>query len=379
MIPDKEYIEQLMLEKLLEHISEEDDEQLQQLMEHDTRLKEVFIHLQQKLSHPAAQQYLQTLDENILWRQKQSLFLENSHQYPRKQWWYRAAALLLLLAGSSSIYLLLLRAPAPALVKAKPAAPGIILQLASGEKINLSDTGPSTLLNRGTVQLHLSDKSLQYEAGTDTATTMNRLQVPAGKDYKLTLSDSTEIWLNAKSEISFPSSFKGKMREVFVSGEAFFTVKKDINHPFVVHAGPLSVNVLGTSFNINTYDKSNTKISLASGKVALSSPHNKQMVQLSPGYEALYNGSFSIDEFNQRNTLAWMEGKYYFKNAGFKEIADVINRWFDVMVTIDNAAIEKTTITGILSKQDGLTEFLDNLSATTGIKYQLTQSTLHIR
>ncbi|GAA3936696.1 DUF4974 domain-containing protein [Chitinophaga oryziterrae] len=375
MISDKQHIDQLMLEKLSGYISGEDDQELRQLMEDDQELKRVYTDLQQQLAHPEAKQYLNELDEDILWQKRQHLFppkRSNRHLL------YKVAAGLLILIGSGFLYILFPREHKQMSIVAKQ-SPGITLQLANGQKINLSDSSQSPVLSVGTIQMHLSPKSLQYEAtGTSQAAAMNILHVPAGKDYKLTLTDGTEVWLNSMSEISFPLSFNGSTREVSVSGEAYFSVKKDIDHPFIVHTGEVSINVLGTAFNVNTYSNANTKIALSSGKVSLKSNAGKQ-IQLRPGYEATCDNDFSVDEFNPKNTLAWMEGKYYFKKATLKDIAIVITRWFDIPVVFDDATTENITVTGILTKKDGLTEFMDNLSQTTSIRYQLSDRVLHIR
>jgi ferric-dicitrate binding protein FerR (iron transport regulator) len=379
MISDKQHIDQLMLEKLSGYISGEDDQELQQLMEDDQELKQVFTGLQQKLAHPEAKRYLDQLDENILWQKKQHLF----HRRRNKQWLYKVAAGLLILMGSGFLYFLFSgehKQMPIAKANHTTQSTGITLQLANGQKIDLSDSSQSPVLSVGTMQMHLSPKSLQYEA-TDTskAAAMNILRVPAGKDYKLTLTDGTEVWLNSMSEISFPLSFNGGTREVSVSGEAYFSVKKDINHPFIVHTGQVSINVLGTAFNVNTYSNNNTKIALSSGKVSLKSNAGNQQIQLRPGYEATCDNDFSVDEFNPKNTLAWMEGKYYFKKATLKDIAIVITRWFDIPVIFDDATIQNMTITGVLTKRDGLSEFMDNLSQTTNIRYQLSDRALHVR
>lgn len=375
MISDKQHIDQLMLEKLSGYISGENDQELRQLMEDDQELKRVYTDLQQQLAHPEAKQYLNELDEDILWQKRQHLFppkRSNRHLL------YKVAAGLLILIGSGFLYILFPREHKQKSIVAKQ-SPGITLQLANGQKINLSDSSQSPVLSVGTIQMHLSPKSLQYEAtGTSQAAAMNILRVPAGKDYKLTLTDGTEVWLNSMSEISFPLSFNGSTREVSVSGEAYFSVKKDIDHPFIVHTGEVSINVLGTAFNVNTYNNTNTKIALSSGKVSLKSNAGKQ-IQLRPGYEATCDNDFSVDEFNPKNTLAWMEGKYYFKNTTLKDIATVITRWFDIPVIFDDATTENITVTGLLTKKDGLTEFMDNLSQTTSIRYQLSDRSLHIR
>ncbi len=385
MTSDKQHIDQLMLEKLTGNISEEDDHALQQLMAADPALKDTFTRLQHQLNDPAAREYLFQLDESQLWEERKHLFKKSNTGNMKVL--YRVAAGLLLLLGSAAYLFFFFSGEQPqspvAGIKHPAQDNSIILQMPNGQTVNLSDTTQSSLLSIGSAQMRVSPRSLQYEgANADAPTAMNLLQVPAGKDYKLTLPDSTEIWLNAMSEIRFPVSFNGRTREVFVNGEAYFSVHKDINRPFIVHTGQFSVNVLGTAFNINTYSSNSPRLSLSSGKVSLKSKTGNQSVQLSPGYEAIYSSQqgngFRVDEFNARNTLAWLEGKYYFRNTTLKEIAIVIKRLFDVTVQFNTPDAEGITVSGVLTKKDGLPEFMDNLSKTAEIKYQLTGSVLQI-
>ncbi|WP_343691282.1 FecR domain-containing protein [Chitinophaga sp.] len=361
MIPQ---IEQLMLEKLSGCISEEDDVHLNLVMEQHPELKTVFEELEQRMKEPVAQQYLVHLDEEALWRQHKHKFTKRSSG----RWMYAAAASVLLLAGSSIYFL-----QKPARIAQATVPTGIVLQLANGQQIDLSDTTKAGVLKVGTTEIHLSSKSAKYDAANASADmAINVLRVPAGKDYKLELADGTEVWMNAKSEIRFPMTFNGKTREVTVSGEAYFSIKQDPSHPFIVHAGDVSVDVLGTAFNVNTYTSASPRVALASGRVALKSNNSEQVVQLSPGYEAVYNQqTFSVDAFDRRNTLGWMEGKYYFRNATLKDIGEVINRWFDIEVVFENKSAERVDITGILTKQEGVADFLDNLQKTTGVRYEL--------
>ncbi|MEC5146835.1 FecR domain-containing protein [Chitinophaga sp. 212800010-3] len=385
MISDKQHIEQLMLEKLSGCISPGDEQILQQIIEVHPELQQQYTQLEQQLAIQDAQQYLHTLDEHSLWEQRKHHFEENKQQPGNRRLWYSIAAGLLLLAGSGILFMQLSirqRQEAVALPP-PPKAQGVTLQLANGHKMDLSDTNRLAVLNAGNAQIHISGNSLQYKAGeADTSPAMNILHVPAGKDYKLILPDGSTVWLNSMSEISFPAAFKNNNRTVLISGEAYFSIRNDVNRPFIVRAGKVSVNVLGTTFNVNTYSGS-PKVSLASGKVALRSDAGNHEVFLNPGFEACYDlrrqNGFSINEFDAGNTLAWMEGKYYFKNASLKDIAVVIRRWFDVTVVFDNADAEKYSVAGVLSKNDGLEDFIDNLSKTTPLNFLLTGQVLHVR
>ncbi|MFR5660398.1 MAG: FecR family protein, partial [Butyricimonas faecihominis] len=104
----------------------------------------------------------------------------------------------------------------------------------------------------------------------DTAEVMNTVQTLTGMEYMLTLSDGTRVFLNAETKLKFPTKFRKEERVVVLEGEAYFEVRKDATHPFIVKANDVDVKVLGTSFNLRSYsDENSIATTLVSGKVAV--------------------------------------------------------------------------------------------------------------
>ena len=158
------------------------------------------------------------------------------------------------------------------------------LVLPDGKTFELSKDGDAETIALDNATIKTDNSTLQYNSAD---TMQNTLWVPAGESYKIVLSDGTEVWLNAATRLRFPSRFYGKQREVYVEGEAYFKVAKDAAHPFIVHTTLTQVQVLGTSFNINTYEAGNVKTALVEGKVLTKSNDGKSM-ELTPGYAANY-------------------------------------------------------------------------------------------
>ena len=79
------------------------------------------------------------------------------------------------------------------------------------------------------------------------------LRVPKGAEYKLTLNDGTVVWLNSESELRYPTSFVGEKREVFLTGEGYFSVAYDEKQPFIVVSSDIYTKVYGTEFNVRSY------------------------------------------------------------------------------------------------------------------------------
>ncbi len=129
---------------------------------------------------------------------------------------------------------------------------------------------------------------------------IHRLKVfPRGETFKVVLSEGTEVFLNSDSRLAYPTIFKGKERVVSLEGEAYFKVTKDAKkHPFIVKSGNLQVRVLGTEFNVRSYSPTDVRVTLITGKVAVSDTCGVHSVEMMPGQSAQLssNGTFAVKE-----------------------------------------------------------------------------------
>ncbi len=252
----------------------------------------------------------------------------------------------------------------------------IQLQLPGGQTVNLSDTSGQQM-QVGQFSLQNNHKKLHY---TSTAVTPHliTLNIPAGKDYTIVLSDGTEVMMNAASTLQFPSAFTGNTREVTIRGEAFLKVAQQAGKSFVVHLPGNTVQVLGTSFNVNTYDSSRVKIALVSGKVKVRGA--KDSVVLKPGFEAASGvRGVQIAPFDADEVLSWQKGIYEFYNVPFSAAAGVISRWYGIELVIDDPAINNRPFTGTIDRNKPVKTFLDNMRATNGLSYYLQGETIHVK
>lgn len=165
--------------------------------------------------------------------------------------------------------------------------------------------------------------------------------VPKGERAKITLPDGSEVELNADSKITYPSKFTGSVRELRLTGEAFFRVQRDSLRPFHVISENLAITVLGTSFNMQCYpDKNQTKVALVSGKVRLdriSDPVNKQVLGetlvLTPSEMGVFDKhdlSLEKTKYDMDEETGWRQGIVVFRNADFNEIADRFNKLYNI-------------------------------------------------
>lgn len=159
---------------------------------------------------------------------------------------------------------------------------------------------------------------------------------------KILLPDSTLIWLNANSSLMVEAGFGEHNRQVRLEGEAFFEVGKDAAHPFMISTGEVHVKVLGTSFNIQSYDNlSELKVEVSSGKVQVSDDHSPLAV-LTPGQGLTYNrGSkqFKVDSASTQRFNSWTDGNVVLEKASFEYLCQVIYNLYGTTVSSDNKQV----------------------------------------
>jgi ferric-dicitrate binding protein FerR (iron transport regulator) len=215
-----------------------------------------------------------------------------------------------------------------------PGSNKAILTLQDGSKIVLNDVKDGTLAQQGNTKVvKLATGQLVYDkTGTgSTKVLYNTMTTPRGGQYKLTLPDGTEVWLNAASSITYPTAFVGNERDVSITGEAYFEVAKDKSKPFHVKSGNQTIEVLGTHFNVMAYaDEDAIKTTLLEGSVKITENNEAQI--LKPGEQAAVdkNGGLKISVVDVDDALAWKNGYFKFNRVNIKYIMRQLARWYDV-------------------------------------------------
>ena len=164
-------------------------------------------------------------------------------------------------------------------------------------------------------------------------TTYTELYVPKGEDARIFFQDGTEVYLNADTRIRYPERFGWLRREVWLDGEAYFNVKENKRRPFEVHSQNTTVEVLGTSFNVNSYRESDKiRVTLDEGIVAFRTRHNGYT--LSPGQQAEYDkitGQLVVTNLMHPSNLSlWKSNVLYFYDSPLAEVISVLERKYNV-------------------------------------------------
>jgi transmembrane sensor len=278
---------------------------------------------------------------------------------------YSVAAVLILLGVGGWYFLLNEKKMSVPAIAAAPVLDKTITFTTGNETVRLD--GKQNTYSTTVAQVTSADGSISFVAkdGSDALTT---LSIPQGVDRRITLSDSTKVWVNASTKLSFPLRFSGNTREVTLDGEAYFEVTHDKTKPFIVHTDGMNIQVLGTSFNVHAYKGEKMQTSLVEGKVEATTA--KEKILLEPGKAAaIENGALIQKDFEESIVLAWMKGSYFFGNETIRDIAPTVDRWFGYKLTWNDEAIASIRFTGALEKSQNIEAFAQRLAASANLKY----------
>jgi transmembrane sensor len=257
------------------------------------------------------------------------------------------------------------------------------LTLGNGSVITL---GKGKAYAGGNVKSNGDELVYDSKSNAKSEITSNFLTIPRGGQFFVQLSDSTKVWLNSESQLKYPVAFvDGETRQVeLLYGEAYFEVSPSTKHKgsrFKVRTQMQNVEVIGTEFNIKAYkDEANIYTTLVKGKVAISNASTKQV--LAPNQQSnlnLINNNINIKAVHVYNEIAWKNGVFSFKDLPLKEIMKVLSRWYNIEVQFVHPKLENIQFTGVLDKNQEITEILSIINQTNNINYEIKNNTIIIR
>jgi len=280
--------------------------------------------------------------------------------------WKRvAAAAIIIMLGAGSYFLLfnnknekqeIAKATPPAEIINAPKSTKAVITLADGRKVSLDSLTSGSLAKEGTVNvIKTSDGKIVYD-GTSSSIQYNTLYNPRGsKVVSLTLNDGTTVWLNTESSLRYPVSFSGEERAVEITGEAYFEVAKVPGKKFVVTGNGVSTEVMGTHFNVNTYnDESSVKVTLLEGAVKVSKDGSVGL--LKPGQQAQVSSAVKVvNGIDLEAVMAWKNGFFYFNNTSLQDLMKQLARWYDVEV-VYTGNVSAREFGGEISRESTLQE-----------------------
>jgi len=205
------------------------------------------------------------------------------------------------------------------------------------------------------------------------------LSTPPGVKSRFFLPDSSEVWLNSSSSVTYPVVFSGSTRMIKVTGEAFLDVRENEDQPFVVDLGKINVKVLGTQFDVvNFENEQQTDVILVSGSISLvqgTGREEKIMASLRPGDMAVFgtqNNTLEIKSVKTEKYTAWTEGKLIFREDPMDEVVRKLNRWFNVNIEVADPGIYEYIYTATF-RDESIDQILELLTISAPIRYQVIQ------
>ena len=261
----------------------------------------------------------------------------------------------------------------------------VCLVLSTGEVVDISNVEQDEVkLDKGT-KLY-SGNRLEYvrpDSLHKKELEFNQLIIPKGTFYHLVLSDGTKVWLNADSKMKYPVSFGKDKREVSLHGEGYFEVAKDSTRPFIVSTEKMDVKVLGTTFDVNTYeDEGKSFVVLVEGLVEVSAGKGESRI-ITPGHMAEVNmydtqAKIQISKCDAEHYIAWKNGNFSFRNASLTEILKRESRYYDVPVIRDQV-FEEEYYTGDVSSDVSLESLLAVIESSTSVSFKVERKIVYVQ
>ncbi|MEC5145344.1 FecR domain-containing protein [Chitinophaga sp. 212800010-3] len=260
----------------------------------------------------------------------------------------------------------------------KPGGNRATLTLSNGQQIVLKEAQKGKLAEDASVDINkAADGELVYDRPKQQGSAqpvLNILSTPRGGQYHLTLSDGTQVWLNAASSITYPVAFKGQERSVTVSGEVYFEVAHQEEQPFKVHTGRQEITVLGTHFNVKAYpDDPDISTTLLAGSVRVTNTATGTTGVLKPGQQIRMmnaGGPMDISLVHAEDIISWKNGYFLFDNQNIRSVMKVISRWYDVDIEYKDI-LGNERFGGTFSRTSNMQEILANLERIGHVHFQL--------
>lgn len=362
-------------------ITPDQEQELFQLVSDGAVEKEVVEHIRNLVNQstiPDHQVNWEALYLRILESRSQTAVVEMRRPV-KTRWIAGAAAAILVIAAAIAVFRKLhsdvekRNEQANALQKLSDSSQ-VVLTLSDGRRIILDSIVSDKINDAGAATvIHLGNGTLDYDAKNTAdidADVYNTIAVPRGKQYQLLLPDGTHVWLNAASTLRYPLAFRGNTREVFLSGEAYFSVKASAAKPFFVNTPDVKVQALGTSFNVMAYSDENvTAATLFDGSVKVKAADS---AMIKPGEMAsvISGGPVKTTVADTALVASWRYGEFKFDGLIIEDIMRQLTRWYNIEVSY-NAGRSHSRFYGLFPRNWEVSEILDALELTGNVKFEI--------
>jgi len=267
------------------------------------------------------------------------------------------------------------------LAEIKPGRDRATLRLNDGSVYDLDSLQLGQSIDLDEVKIKKSeDGQLTYSVlqSSPKRAMVSTISTPRGGQYKVLLPDGSVAWLNAASELTFPSVFNEKSRSVELRGEAYFEVKHNRAKPFRVITPTEEIEVLGTHFNVKAYDDEGlSNVALLEGSVRVSVNPGSSKI-LKPGQQSVTkSGKMRVEDVDVSEAIAWKNGEFMFQNESLVSAMQKIARWYGVEIDLE-PGLEDRSIWGSVSKYENIKEVLSIVEMASGAKFKIEERRVYV-
>lgn len=261
-----------------------------------------------------------------------------------------------------------------------PGTRGGEVTLSNGNTLNIAEGSAP----EGAIKYFIIDsKGINYQTPANKPQIKeikNTLRTLHGMECRVTLSDGTEVHLNAESKLTYPVCFSNKNRVVEIQGEAYFDVAPDKEHPFIVKTPYISVQVTGTSFNVRAYaDEPTESTTLISGGVKVIS--DKEEFELTPNQHFVYDKASkdgSVSDVNTELYTSWQSGSFIFMNVPMENVMSYLSKWYGFNYSFSDESSKQVKIGAYLNRYENMNPILNMIRELNLVEIKQKDGILHI-
>lgn len=303
----------------------------------------------------------------------------------QRQIYFTVAASIAILAVTAAVFLFIPKKANQPLAQSsiQPVKPQATLVLSTGEKINLNQAHLPILEQDGSTVNIDTLSGLRYDTAAPQTSQLiyNKIIVPRGGEYVLTLADGTQIWLDAESTLEYPVQFNTTERRVKLQGKAYFSVTRDTTKPFLVEVDKFSIRVHGTEFNVNAHDAQRIETVLVNGSIGFKANTESHEQLLQPNQLAMVNsltGQSEIRDVNILPHVAWKNRNIVFANERLDNIMEEIARWYDIHVFFQNEELKALRFDCNMPRYSDIRELFFFMEQTSDARFSVKDRTVII-
>ena len=377
-------VSRLIVKDLQGCISPEEKVMLDKWLEESSENREIYHRVQGRVNREERQRIIRKLNKRAAWERVDRNTKKYRHPILRRCMKYAATIVLPLFMVGVGFYLIRDKEeihPVAEMVKISPGVTKAELILADGHKVVLGTETIDSLVSEEGVNIVKDGNGVSYLGNKEEGDlAYNIMRVPRGGEFKVRLQDGTLVYMNSETELKYPVRFVGKERRVYLSGEAYFEVQRDTTKPFIVVMNGNEVRVLGTEFNVRSYEDEKCQFTtLVAGKVLLTT-HDHRCIELLPNEQGIVDpqGDIRKEQVDVALYTAWKDGNFVFRKQSLEHIMEIVERWYDLKVTFEDEWCKQVSFSGNVERYDDFSKLAEMLEATGSVKFRIKNNEIYV-